>query len=238
MRKGFTTPETDKDDRRNMKEDHGPAGFGSCTRRRGRPPSLCEAERRALILDAASRILASEGLQGTTMAAIAREAGMSKRTLYELFEDRDALFEACVRRTRLQLVRPLTEAERALPLAERLRILLRPGGCLTEQSKAILRAVIAEAPAHPELARGFLREGPYGARRSLREELDRAVAAGEVEIEDTDATARILCNMSFQSPVETLVDPDAVPPAPEAVEACLARIITIFLHGVARRAKG
>ena len=50
------------------------------------------AERRRRILDAARRLMLRDGLRGTTMEAIAREAGIAKPTLYAQFADKEAVF--------------------------------------------------------------------------------------------------------------------------------------------------
>ncbi len=52
------------------------------------------ARNRAAILDAAQRLLASEGAGGLTMDAIACKAGVGKGTLFRRFGDRSALFHA------------------------------------------------------------------------------------------------------------------------------------------------
>jgi AcrR family transcriptional regulator len=68
------------------------------------PPERADAARnRIAILDAAQRLLASDGAQGLTMDAIACEAGVGKGTLFRRFGDRSALFHAL-----------LDESERAL----------------------------------------------------------------------------------------------------------------------------
>lgn len=201
-------------------------------RRRGRPPPLDPARRRDLILDAMERVLTKRGLRGASMAAIACEARMSKRTIYEVFGDRDMLFAACVRRRRADFLRPLDAAEKDLPLEARLGILLRPAGRMQSTPSCVLRAVIAEAPEQPELARSFLREGPLAIQGTIAEELDRAVARGELRINDTRQAARLLCSLVFGNPIEKLVDPDG----PERSEADLnAQIrlgIDVFLKGI------
>ena len=50
------------------------------------------AEKRRRILDAARLLMLREGLRGTTMEAIAREAGIAKPTLYAQFADKEAVF--------------------------------------------------------------------------------------------------------------------------------------------------
>ncbi len=60
----------------------GPRERGESTRRR--------------ILDAARRLAAERGYQGTTLAMIQREAGVHPGSLYWFFADKDALFAALV----------------------------------------------------------------------------------------------------------------------------------------------
>lgn len=206
-------------------------------RRRGRPPRLSPAAREAAILDAMERLVAEKGFRGASMAAIARAAGMSKRTLYLAFESRDALFRAWVRRVRASLIRPLPPEAAALPLAERLRRLLRRDAEASARDPrlAVLRAVVAEAPTDPELACAFHREGPGAARAIVAEELRRARARGEIALDDVEAAAAILCDMACPSPLDRLIDP-AAPEAPAAPRLELA--LRIFLDGAAARAAG
>ncbi len=55
--------------------------------------------RRAAILDAAESLVAARGYASLTMDAVAREAELSKGTLYLYFENRDALCAAIAHRT-------------------------------------------------------------------------------------------------------------------------------------------
>lgn len=57
---------------------------------RARTPEA-KAARRAAILAAASAVLAREGLEGTTLNAIATEAGVVKSNLYRYFESREEI---------------------------------------------------------------------------------------------------------------------------------------------------
>ncbi|GGA55664.1 TetR/AcrR family transcriptional regulator [Pelagibacterium lentulum] len=51
-------------------------------------------EKRRHILDAARNLILRNGLRGTTMEAIAKEARVAKPTLYKHFSDKDAVFSA------------------------------------------------------------------------------------------------------------------------------------------------
>lgn len=61
--------------------------------RRGRPKS---DEKRQAIRDAAARLFLDVGWGGTSMDAIAQEAGVSKQTVYSHFNSKEDLFRACV----------------------------------------------------------------------------------------------------------------------------------------------
>lgn len=202
---------------------------------RGRPVRIDRAVRESLILDATERVLERKGLHGASMAAIAREAGMSKRTLYEVFGSRAGLFEACIRRLRTTFVRPLRDAERELPVEERLLRLLAPDLARHQSGVpiAILRAVVAEAARQPELARAFLREGPDEARRVVRDELARAAERGEIRIGNPALAASLLCDMVYENPVDRLIDPARPPASPAEMERRARLAVGTFLHGVA-----
>ena len=179
-------------------------------------------------------LLAREGLEAASMSAIAREAGMSKRTLYQVFSSRAELFQALVRRIRTTFVRPLSAAERELPLEQRLLRLMAPDVSRIdhEVQLAVLRAVVAEASQHPELAQAFIREGPQEARRVIRDELARAAARGEIRLGDVDATARLLCDMAYENPIDRMADPKLLAPSPARITARVELAVRIFLRGV------
>jgi AcrR family transcriptional regulator len=206
---------------------------GEC-RGPGRPRQYDTAEREAMILDAAETVILRDGLGHASMSAIAREAGMSKRTLYGVFENRSALFAAIVRRIRNAVSRPLAGDELDLPLDRRLRLLLSPaGGELPGHIPiAILRAVVAEAERQPDLAREFLQEGPYALRAMIRAELDRSVARGEIAIADTAAAASLMADMAYEDLIEKLVES----PAGAVQEVDFGRrldlAIRVFLYGI------
>lgn len=59
-------------------------------------PSDRSMEKRRRMLDAARFLILRDGLRGTTMEAIAREAGVAKATLYAQFPDKTAVFAGIV----------------------------------------------------------------------------------------------------------------------------------------------
>jgi AcrR family transcriptional regulator len=58
---------------------------------------MSEGERRRRVLDAGLATFVRFGLRRTTMADIAQAAGMSRPSLYQLFDSKDAIFAAVLR---------------------------------------------------------------------------------------------------------------------------------------------
>ncbi len=180
----------------------------TATRRRGRPAALCQEARRAHVLESLDLVYEEGGPASLTMAAVARRAGMSKRTLYEIFEDRGALFSAYFDKVGCQYIRELPAGAEVLPLAERLSLVLEPReDCPTALPLEIFRCIIAEAPARPDMAREFMHKLRQRALRIVRAELDRAIRAGEIRAVDTELTGSILLDMIHQNLVVQLMDP-------------------------------
>ena len=194
---------------------------------------LAPTERETLILDAMETVIVESGVRGATMAAIAAEAGMSKRTLYAVFEDRDAMFDAWVRRTRAFVVRPLKPEEAGLPLDERLkRLLCREAAASTLGLRMqVLRALIAESDANPALVTGFMREGPDAACAIIADELRRGVARGELTLDNVDAAARLLLDMAHAPSIDAMLDPKRASNQIMDADTRLDLAVDIFLNG-------
>ncbi|RKT22126.1 TetR family transcriptional regulator [Paraburkholderia sp. RAU2J] len=84
----------------------------------GRPK---DAAKHTSIVEAATRLFASQRYDTVTMEAVAAEAGVSKMTVYNHFSDKEALFEAVVGDVSDRMLRGLPPAgSENLPLRERL----------------------------------------------------------------------------------------------------------------------
>src|SRR3954467_11849985 len=64
----------------------------------GRPSRLESAQLSDRILDVATVLFLSDGFGATSIEAVAKRAGISKRTFYHRFTGKEMLFEAVVRR--------------------------------------------------------------------------------------------------------------------------------------------
>jgi AcrR family transcriptional regulator len=106
--------------------------------------ALVEQYRRDTIQCAAQRVIAQRGLSGTSMAAIAEEAGVAKGTLYLYFKDRDDLLEQAAGRIFDELLERLKGVlAGGRPLRESLRDLVRTKLAFFDENQEFLRVYMA-----------------------------------------------------------------------------------------------
>lgn len=202
-------------------------------RRRGRPAALDRDERRTLVLDALDRAYDDGGAACLTMDAVARSAGMSKRTLYGLFADRGALFIAYFDRLGQDFIRDLPPEAQGLPLEERLTMMLSPqSDCPTGLPFEILRCIIAEAPDRPDMASEFHRKVRGRAIAMVQAELDRSAQRGEIRSTDTALAAAMVLDIIKPNVLDHLMQPGALLSLPDRQKR-FHQGLTMALRGLA-----
>jgi AcrR family transcriptional regulator len=122
-------------------------------------------EHRARLLQAMAHVAAAQGLAATSIAAVVAEAGVSKRTFYEHFADKDACFLELYRAASASALRTL-------------RASVQVGRPWQDQVEDALGAYLAHLSAGPQLIRMLFVEihqlGPTGA--SVRREVMQHLA--------------------------------------------------------------
>ena len=133
------------------------AGMTTASATVGRPPSLADDDRKALILQAAEAVFDSLGYGDATMEEVARACGMAKKTVYKFFPDKAALFWALVESHDVAVIETSRANE---PPEERLIHLLEEvaAAILSPRQITLTRLVIAESVKYPELAQRFYRD--------------------------------------------------------------------------------
>ncbi len=101
------------------------------------------AEKRRRILQAAWQLVLRHGLRGTTMEALAREAGIAKATLYAQFADKDAVIAGVIDDMLIEL-----RAAYDKGMADKGGVAERIGAALAAKHGIILRAL--EGSPHAE----------------------------------------------------------------------------------------
>lgn len=148
--------------------------------------------KRAQILAGAGQVIGRMGYDAASVNDIAREAGVSKGTIYVYFADKVDLFEALMEETRARLFTALgAELERPGPLRERMlayaTVLSR-----TLCSDPVVRAhrvMIGVAERIPDLGARFYERGATRGTRFLAGFLEAHVASGNLAIPDVPLAA-------------------------------------------------
>jgi AcrR family transcriptional regulator len=128
-----------------------------------------EAHRPRLV-GAMAALLAEKGYSTVTIADIARQARVSKRTFYEHFADKDACFIACYETLSDIVLRAIVEAMSSeLPWSKRLRASTRAYLAALESQPALTRTLMmdiyAAGPQAPRVRRQVLRRFADNLRR-------------------------------------------------------------------------
>src|SRR5260221_13250662 len=106
-----------------------------------------QADRAALIVDAALRLAARDGWQRLSLADIAAEAGISVLQLYTLFRSKTAILEAFHRRIDAAVI-AAGEAEGERPRDRLFDAIMRRFDALAPYKTAV-RAIARDVPADP-----------------------------------------------------------------------------------------
>ncbi|WP_370311412.1 TetR/AcrR family transcriptional regulator [Sagittula sp.] len=144
------------------------------------------------VLAGAQEVFMRDGFEGASVDDIAREAGVSKATLYSYFPDKRLLF---LEVTSAQCCRQADEALLSIEMAHTPEHVLRDAGhriltfMLSELGQRIFRICVAEADRFPELGRQFYQSGPMIAKRALSGYLDVARTRGEIVTDDVSLAA-------------------------------------------------
>ncbi len=168
------------------------AGFPSCDSTRRDHKRLSSGERRQAILDAAKELFLTKGYAATSLEEIVATSGGSLSTVYQLFGNKQGLWEALVGQACAMVTAPLHDAMNhqgdprtvLKAFASRLDALER-----SRDTAGALRLMLAEGGKYPELAKTLFANGPDSGKQVVSAYLDSEVAAGRLAITDTNLAA-------------------------------------------------
>jgi TetR/AcrR family transcriptional repressor of mexJK operon len=158
----------------------------SCPFKKGRPIDETLHDR---ILDVAAHLFMLRGFRATSMDDIAREAGMSKLTLYRRFKDKSALFTAVIERKCQEFIPDEifdipdheTAQESLLRIGKAFFQLL-----LTEDAISMERMMAAEASENQALTNLFYESGPRRLRSLMADTLKRLIQTGKIKLDNPE----------------------------------------------------
>ena len=193
------------------------------------------------VLAGARTVFLRDGFEGASVDAIAREAGVSKATLYSYFADKRVLFMAVGHgECRRQSGQIMSDIDREAP----------PHEVLTEIGRRILwfmcsdlgqrlfRMCVAEAERFPELGRQFWETGHVVVRGHIVAYLEGAVARGALApIEDLDFAAEQFFELCKVDLFSRMMCGCGGPPSEAERERVIEGAVDMFLarHGARPR---
>lgn len=149
----------------------------------GRPKDM---EKRAAILEAAKALFVRNAFAGTSMDAVAAEAGVSKLTVYSHFGDKDNLFREVIR-AQIQDLMPedtyqYDPAEAIRDTLERIALHHVRLDC-DVQNVGTFRAILSDCrQGNPRYGKLLWEEGPDRTNSLMKRLLQQAVDAGQLDI--------------------------------------------------------
>lgn len=184
------------------------------------------------ILNAAGCAFLEHGYGRASVDQIARDAGVSKATIYTRFASKDAMFMAVVdrERRRRHLDDPLTadgqgfEARLTAWARKMVTVFVDP------VTVNVYRMVVAESTRFPELGRAFYRSAPMAARGNLAQMLTVHGPAAGLAIDDPSrAAGDFIGLLRGDLHLRALLDADHQPDTAEIQEA-VDHAVRIFLR--------
>jgi AcrR family transcriptional regulator len=187
--------------------------------------------RERAILDAALTVFAAAGYSGTTMDAVAAEAGVTKPTLYSYFPSKDVLFQAMMLGKRDLMLDVFDRPGRNGMVADLhgfawayADTVMRP------DMLSLARLIIGEVQRFPEIGRAYQASGPDHLLRGIMRYLESQREAGRLAFDDAELAAQDLWGLILSAPrTQALYMPDA-PPDRDMLARYITNGLRVFLR--------
>jgi TetR/AcrR family transcriptional repressor of mexJK operon len=202
-----------------------------------RPEDPRVVRSRAAVVDAARTLFLRKGYAGTTMEEIAAQAGLTKRTVYNNYADKDALFIQIV----MQVIAYAEEFARGLHeeftvgiTAANLRATLDSLGrrlalgIVRPEVVALRRLLIGEAREFPALATEYFDRAPGRVLEALASGFAHLEQGGLLRLADPRRAAAQFAYLVAGEPLDRAVLVGTTPPR-EHVIACAREGVQTFL---------
>jgi AcrR family transcriptional regulator len=156
-------------------------------------------------MDAAEILFLEQGFGAVSMDAIAKQGGVSKKTIYCLFDTKEELFAAMMRTHMDERHAPvaLPDVDTAAAFESAVAVYLTQLGeaILGPVAVGLFRLSVAESPRFPALAQAFYREGAWRHISTLSAWLKRQADRGVIAVDDPVAMANMLTSFAILEPL-------------------------------------
>ena len=190
------------------------------------------------LVAAALEVFVERGFEATTLAEVARRAGVTKGTIYLYFENKEALFKAVVRETIVPVIAQGEALARSFTGSARelLEQLVREYWRLVGETAlaGIPKLMMAEAATFPELTRFYYEEVVTRGHRLMAGVIERGVKNGEFRPVDVMLAAKLAMSPLMHATVVRRAFASCMPEGFN-VQAYLDTHIDLYLHGIAKQ---
>lgn len=189
-----------------------------------KPQLIVKGRKFEQVLEGARTVFLRDGFERASVDDIAREAGVSKATLYAYFPDKRLLFmEIAVAECRRQADEAGAMVDSSLPIAVILRLAAEKlvAFLLSDFGQRIYRIAVAESESFPALAHEFYHSGPKLVQDRIAECLRCAIGRGELAIDDIDLAAAQFAQLCKSNLFDRLI----FTPAPCCTPTDTAKVI-------------
>ncbi len=182
------------------------------------------------ILDAALTVFAATGYSGTTMDAVAAEAGVTKPTLYSYFPSKESLFQAMMLGKRDLMLDVFEHPSASGMVADLLTFAWAYADTVMRPDLlSLARLIIGEVGRFPEIGRAYQASGPDHLLRGIMRYLETQRDAGRLAFDEAELAAQDLWGLILSAPrTQALYMPDAVPDR-ETLTRYIANGLKVFL---------
>jgi len=212
---------------------------GVSVRRSGRPTQRETVRKSEELIGVATDFFVEHGFSGTTIEAIAAAANMGKQAVYTRYSDKEALFDAVIRRLKEKAVfqeLPSNDDHRlAEGLPQRVRAIFQDAS--HPESMTVTKLAMRQGHRFPELVQLLVEGTLERFTRPLSAYLDARRRAGEVRDIDTLEAASMCIDLIFAEIMRYAYTDRQLPDS--RIDVCVDRISALVLRGIATtRASG
>ncbi|MDR1350494.1 MAG: TetR/AcrR family transcriptional regulator, partial [Zoogloeaceae bacterium] len=194
-------------------------------------------ERRAALLSAARELSVEQGAIPPSLDAIIKRAGGSRRSVYTAFGCKAGLVNALMSEISTEILSAFSDdieqnhdlRTTLMRFARNLTTVLA-----SEHGIALSRIILNDCFSSRERAKTFFAQGPGKAMRLLANILENARARGEIEVQDSLASAGCFIAMSRSFYLERVMQLRP-PPGEEEIEIHVKAVVDTFLNGLRPR---
>jgi AcrR family transcriptional regulator len=170
-------------------------------------------------VSAAIKVFAESGYAGATMDAVAKEAGLSKPTLYQYFDGKEQLFAQIMLERRDYMLLFFRDPGQGDMVDQLHDFAWRyADSAMRPELLSLARLTIGEVQRFPEIGRAYQTAGHDKVLQGLMGLLTTHRDAGRLEFDDAELAAQDLWGLILSAPrTQALYIPDQIPSRTELV---------------------